>query len=173
MRLVIDANIAHSAGSSNVPDSRYSRECLNAVLEHDHVAVFGRPLREEWKEHSSLHAKRWWKSMTARKRIEFLDGEEFAFLQERACACLKQDRWKDDLRKDFHLVQSALASGRTILSNERNLPKYLAIACSEVQVLSTLYYANPALEGKPCMQWLRTGAGAEAHRRIDVWAAKH
>lgn len=170
MRLAIDANIAHSAGSSDVPSSLYSRNCLNAVLEHGHVAVFGQLLQGEWKEHASLHSKRWWRSMMARKRIEFQDGREFAGHMEPACACLVHDRWKDDLRKDFHLVQTALAADNTVLSNERSFPKYVAIACKSVRALASLYYACPALEGEASIQWIEAGATPEADRQIESWA---
>lgn len=173
MRLVIDANIAQSAGISQVPDSRYSRECLNAVLEHRHIAVFSSPLRAEWRVHKSLHARRWWRSMMARKRIEYAEGSEYAQHLDPACGCLERKSWKDDLRKDFHLVQSALASDHIILSNERNLPGFVAIACRKVRVLSTLYYANPAVEREPCIGWIKAGAEKEAGRRIDVWADAH
>ncbi len=173
MRLVIDANIAQSAGSSNDPESLNSRECLNAVLEHEHIAVFGQPLRDEWREHSSLHSRRWWRSMMARKRVEFQDGAEFAVHLESSCACLEHDRWKQDLRKDFHLVQSALASGQTILSNEREFPKYVSIACVTVRILSGLYYANPSLEGESCIQWIQAGAQNETGRRIEAWVRSY
>src|SRR5271157_137676 len=119
-RLVIDANIAHSAGAGEVPDSRYSRTSLEAVLEGDYVAVFNQSLREELKDHhSSRFFRIWWRSMAAQRRIEDEEGEEFAHHLGRACACLEHSSWRDGLRKDFHLVQSALASGQTILSNEK------------------------------------------------------
>ncbi len=173
MRLVIDANIAQSAGRSEVASSRYCRECLNAVLECEHKAVFSQPLREEWREHSSLHARRWWRSMSARRRVEFLEGEEFAAHLDRSCACLEHDRWKEDLRKDFHLIQSALASDQTILSRERDFPKYVAIACRTVRVLSTLYYSNPEAEEEQCILWIKAGAEKHTDRRIDFWVEKH
>lgn len=173
MRLVIDANVAHSAGSSDVPVSLYSRECMNAVLEHDHVAVFGIKLLEEWREHASLHSRRWWRSMAARRRIESAEGDEFAVHCEPACACLEHEGWKDDLRKDYHLVQSALATDRTILSLEVRFPRYLAIACDRVRILGTLFYGNPALEGDVCIQWIKAGASVERDRSISQWAANH
>lgn len=173
MKLVIDANIAHSAGTSEVPSSRYSRECLNAVLDFKHIAVFSSQLREEWREHSSSYARKWRRSMTARKRIENAEGEEFAPHLDSACACLDQDVWKDALRKDFHLVQAALASDQTILSNERNFPQYVAIACRTVRVLSALYYANPVIERDVCRLWITAGAEKVPDRRIDLWAENH
>ena len=173
MRLVIDANIAQSAGNSEISSSRCCRECLNAVLEHEHTAVFSQPLREEWRNHSSLYARRWWRSMSARRRIEFLEGAEFAIHLDRACACLPHNRWKEDLRKDFHLVQSALASDQTILSNEQDFPRYVATACGTVRVLSNLYYASPQIEQDRCIAWIEAGAEKHANRRIDAWALNH
>ena len=170
MRLVIDANIAQSAGSSDVPISLYSRECLNAVREHGHIAVFTRQLLGEWGDHASLFSRQWWRSMVARRRIEYGEGAEFLIHLERACACLAQDRWKEDLRKDFHLVRAALAADQTILSNEISFPGYLSIAARTVRVLSALYYASPAIEGELCIEWLRAGAPPSATRRIDVWS---
>jgi hypothetical protein len=173
-RLVIDANIARSAGAGEVPISRYSRACLEAVLDGDYVAVLNPPLREKLKDsHSSKVFQIWWRAMAARKRFEDNEGKEFAHHLDRACTCLEQDRWKEALCKDFHLVQSALATDQTILSNEKNLQKFLALACSRVQVLSVLYYANPAAEGDDCILWIKAGAEKDADRRIDVWAENH
>jgi hypothetical protein len=172
-RLVIDANVARSAGDSDVPVSHYSRAALDAILQGEFIAVFSVALRTEWNKHASLHSKLWWASMFARRRVENNDGLEFATHLDRACSCLEQDKLKEALAKDFHLLQSALASGRTIISNEKNLPKLVAIAGSKVRELSMLYYANPAVEGDNCILWLRAGAELEADRRIDVWESNH
>jgi hypothetical protein len=173
VKLVIDANIAQSAGSSDVPMSLYSRECLNAVRECEHVAVFSRQLLDEWGEHASHISRQWWRSMAARRRIDYTEGDEFAPHLGPACASLKQDRWRDALRKDFHLVQSALATGQLILSNEKDLPQFVALACRAVKALLQLHYANPAVEGDACILWIKAGAEKETDRRIDVWVENH
>jgi len=111
--------------------------------------------------------------MAARRRIDYTQGAEFAHHLDRACACLEKDSSKDSLRKDFHLIQSALATGKTILSNEKNFPMFVAAACSTVLELSTLYYANPAAEGDKCIDWIKAGADKDADRRIDVWVENH
>jgi hypothetical protein len=105
--------------------------------------------------------------MAARRRIENVEGAEFVIHLDRACACLAEDKWKEDLRKDFHLVRSALAGDQTILSNEKNPPGYLSIAARTVRILSSLHYGNPAAEGDPCIEWVRAGARPEGTRRID------
>jgi hypothetical protein len=170
---VIDANIAQSAGSSDVPKSLYSRECLNAVRECKHVAVFSQQLLGEWGEHASRFSHQWWRSMAARRRIDYTEGDEFAPHLDRACASLEQDGWREALRKDCHLVQSALATGQLILSNEKELPRFVALACGAVKTLLQLHYANPAVEGHACILWIKAGAENDADRRIDVWAANH
>jgi len=173
VRLVIDANIAQSAGSSDVPISLYSRECLNAVRGCEHVAVFSPQLLHEWREHASQISRQWWRSMAARRRIDYTEGSEFALHLDRACACLEQGSSKDALRKDFHLIQSALATDKTILSNEKNLPMFVAVACRTVVELSTLHYGNPAEEGDKCIDWIKGGADKDADRRIDSWVENH
>jgi hypothetical protein len=173
MRLVIDANIAQSAGTSSVPSAMYCRECLNAILEAEHVAVFTELLREEWSEHSSGYARRWRRSMSARRRIAFAEGIQFSIHLDRACACLERESSREDLRKDFHLVRAALASDCTILSCEKNFPKYVAIASRSVRVLSTLYYGNPVADEMLCIQWIMDGARPVRDRLIQVWVANH
>jgi hypothetical protein len=170
---VIDANIAQSAGSSDVPVSLYSRECLNEIRDCKHVAVFSQQLLHEWREHASHISRQWWKSMVARRRIDYTEGDEFAHHLDRACACLEKASSKDALRKDFHLIQSALATDKTILSNEKNLPMFVAAACRTVLELSMLHYGNPAEEGHKCIDWIKAGADKNAGRRIDVWGENH
>jgi hypothetical protein len=172
-RLVIDANIARSAGTTEVPSSSYSRICLNAVLDADYIAVFNKALRQEWRKHASLHATRWRVSMVARRRIEDKEGAEFAHHLDRVCACLERTSSKDALRKDFHLIQSALATEQLILSNEKEFPRFVASACNAVKVLLQLHYANPAVEGDACILWIKAGAEKVADRRIDVWVEDH
>jgi hypothetical protein len=172
-RLVIDANIAYSAGAGEVPSSRYSRSSLEAVLQGEFIVVFNQSLRQEWKDHSKKYARIWWRSMAAQKRIEDKDGDEFAHHLDRACACLEHSSWKDALRKDFHLAQSALASGQTIISNEKTFPMLVATVCRTIREFSSLYYANPAAEGDACILWIKAGAEKDANRRIDVWAENH
>jgi len=106
--------------------------------------------------------------MAARRRIEDVEGAEFVIHLDRACECLSEGKWKEDFRKDFHLVRAALAADQTILSNEINFPRYLSLAARAVRILSTLYYGNPASEDGPCVEWVRSGAQPEATRRIDV-----
>jgi hypothetical protein len=140
---------------------------LEAIRLDEHIAVFSAKLRQEWRKHASLLAKKWQVAMQQRRRIEIAEGTEFAHLLEVACDCLKVDSWKLALRKDFHLVQSALTTGQTIISNEKRLPKHLCASCEEVPELRKLYFANPERERDECIDWIKAGAKKDPKRRVD------
>jgi hypothetical protein len=183
-QIVVDANLTYASGNlkfnplidpaiASIPDR--NRQSLQALFEERHFAVFGRKLYEEWSRHAKegTHARDWLNRMMKKGRIMLEDGESFANLAGSACACLSADGEKEALAKDFHLIQSALATGQLILSNETHFPRYVSLACPTDQELSTLYYANPAVEGDDCRLWIKAGAEKDADRRIDVWAENH
>ena len=111
--------------------------------------------------------------MEMKDRIVYEEGEAFSVLLAPACDCQAAESHKADLEKDFHLVQSALATGQTILSNESTFPRFIALACPTVRELASLYYANPAVEDDACRLWIKAGAEKEPNRRIDNWFANH
>jgi hypothetical protein len=100
------------------------------------------------------------------------EGERFSELLGPACDCLAADGPRA-LAKDFHLVQSALASGQTVISNEKHFPELVATACLTVRELGSLFYANPDVEGDACRLWIKAGAQKDMNRRIDVWVEDH
>ncbi len=183
-QIVIDTNLAYASGDPKfnpmigpagaiAPDR--NRQCLQAVFDEGHFAVFGRRLYEEWDRHAKQgsYAQEWFNLMTRKSHIVLEDGNSFAALADPACACLASDGEKDALAKDFHLVQSALATGHLILSNEVQFPRYVSTACCTVLELSSLYYANPEVEGDACRLWIKAGAEKDAGRRIDIWVETH
>jgi len=175
-QIVIDANVSLSASGDErfnpqITDrGGHSRKCLQAVWEEKHVAVFNRKLRSEWEKHASSHARAWLARMTLKDRILDREGEQFSKLLDPAYSCHEIDAHRLALAKDFHLIQSALATGQLILSNETAFPRHVAVSCAAVPQLAELHYGNPAAEGDKCRLWLKSGAEKEPKRRIDVWA---
>lgn len=177
-QLVIDANLALGSNDrmfnpmGENPGDR-NRRCLLAVREEKHVAIFNLKLRREWRAHASPFAIGWLQNMERKNLTADEEGERFSGLSASACDCLASEGNKRALAKDFHLVQSALATGQLILSNEREFPRFVALACGEVPELLLLHYANPAVEGDACILWIKAGASKEADRRIDAWVRSH
>jgi hypothetical protein len=177
-RLVLDASLALGSNDpmfnpvGNAPGDR-NRKCLEAVWEEEHVAVFNRQLRREWRDHASRSAAAWLQRMTQKSRTVVDEGNDFSRLLLPACDCLPSAGEKADLAKDFHLVQSALATGQLILSNEVRFPRHVTRACEAVTELAQLYYGNPDVEDEVCRLWIKAGADKEPDRRIDSWFANH
>jgi hypothetical protein len=177
-QLVLDASLATSSRDSmfnpvsGLPGDN-NRRFLDAVWEEEHVAVFNSQLQREWRDHASPSALTWLQRMIQKSRTLVEEGIEFSVLQEPACACQASEEQRAALQKDFHLVQSALATGQLIVSNETRFPRHVVAACASVQDLLLLHYGNPAIEGEACRLWIKAGAEKEPDRRIDVWASKH
>jgi hypothetical protein len=176
--LVLDASLALGSNDqmfNPVGDAagERDRKCLEAVWDEEHVAVFNRRLRREWRDHASPSAAAWLRKMTQKSRTVVDEGNEFSPLLQPACDCLPSAEEKADLAKDFHLVQSALATGQLILSNEVRFPRHVTRACVAVPILAQLYYGNPRIEGEDCRLWIKAGADKEPARRIDNWFANH
>ncbi|MGH9343963.1 MAG: hypothetical protein ACRD19_09410 [Terriglobia bacterium] len=182
-QLVVDVNLVYASGDlkfnptfdpvqSNSADR--SRHCLQAIWEEEHIAVFSSSLREEWNRHArhNKYVQKWLERMAVKGRILEEDGERFANLASPASACLATEA-QGAMKKDFHLVQSALASGQLVLSNEARFPQHVAVACGAVEELLRLHYGNPAVEGESCRLWIKAGAEKVADRRIDVWVKNH
>jgi hypothetical protein len=130
-QIVVDANVARGSSNDRMfnPVSgnlgAQNRQCLQAIWEEKHLAVFNLTLRQEWNRHASSHAKGWLRNMEQKNRIAQEDGERFAVLADPAGACLSSEGERAALAKDFHLIQSALATGQLILSNEVRFPRFV------------------------------------------------
>jgi hypothetical protein len=174
-QLVLDASIALGSNdqmfnpAGDIAGDR-NRKCLQAVWEEEHVAVFNSQLQKEWRKHASPYAATWLQNMTRKGRTMVAEGDGFTILLEPACRCQASDAQRAALKKDFHLVQSALATGQLILSNETRFPRYIANACRTAPELLELHFGGPAIEGEACRLWIKAGAEKERERRIDAWA---
>lgn len=177
-QLVLDASLALGSNDRMFnPVGKVAgdlnRRCLDAVWEEEHVGVFNRQLRQEWRDHASRSARAWLQKMILKRRTVDEEGDVFSPLLRPACDCLSSPGEKTELAKDFHLVKSALATGQLILSNEVRFPRYVTRACVAVPELAQLYYGNPRIEGEDCRLWIKAGADKEPDRRIDNWFANH
>jgi len=149
----------------------HCRNSLIAISTSGHTAVFNRKLLKEWNDHPSRFSQRWLGEMVLTGKIlPDAEGDEHSSLLERACTALTTE--KEAFAKDFHLVRSALATGQLIVSIERRFPQIVSVASKAVLEFRQLYYANPDVEGDPCIVWIKDGAEKIEDRRIDVWAAK-
>ena len=171
-RLVIDTDVAQASGDEDATDPRAinCRDFLKEVRSQDHRVVMTREISDEWKRHRSGFALEWRVSMDARRRIDRIDPPEDKELQDKVTNTASDEDEIEGIKKDFHLLQAALATDHTIISCEQYVRKLFAIASQRVGEIRHIIWVNPnrAEEERPIV-WLQNGAPPEAQRRLSVY----
>jgi hypothetical protein len=170
-RLVIDASVARSAGGNEATSagSKHCRDFLKSVLEICHRIVMTSEMKREWDKHQSSFARQWRVSMVARKKVDYLDDAKNNTVSTLSNKVDLATVNKSDLKamlKDFHLIESALASDRTIVSLDEAVRKLFIAASSSVGELKSIVWVNPAKEEEQPIFWLQDGAKAEKERQL-------
>jgi predicted nucleic acid-binding protein len=144
--IVIDADVARSAGLSEHPVSKNARCLFDAILNSKIVIVFCPVLLEEWKKHRSTYAQRWLSSMIAKKRFSLITPATIA-AQEIECAVIEDEQRKIAF-KDAHVVDIALSTCKFIASNDvaaRDIFCHIAITSV---IFDDLFWAVPTNDGE-------------------------
>ena len=151
-RLVIDTSIFQAASERPAPDpmGKTCGNLLKEILSICHQAVFSLEASDEWKRHRSRFALRWRTAMTARKKLHFLDescrNDELRGTLEKLWGSERDapDRW-EEVEKDLHLVEAALATDTIVLSLERRIRECLEWACRRrgARILREIHWIDP------------------------------
>ena len=170
-RLVIDADVARASGSETAthPRAEHCRDFLNAVLSLSYRIVMTEKINNEWKNHQSRFARRWRVSMDARKRINRINPPEDEALQTEITTTTNNENEIEALRKDFHLLQAALATDQTIISLDEIVRRLFKRASQQVGEIRGIIWVNPdrTAEEQPIV-WLQNGAPPEPHRQLSA-----
>ena len=166
-QLVIDANVARSAGESEHPVSGACRKFLEVVSEVGHRLVMTDAIRTEWQDHQSIFAAVWLGQMTSRQMVVEITGERSEALRRRVDASLFPDQ-RAAVAKDLHLVEAAMATERLVTSQDKRARRTFAQASEAVSELKQIVWVNPTGTGDSSIAWLRNGAQDERHRRLGA-----
>jgi len=164
--IVVDASVAGRAGS--LPSSSGSSPCrsaLEAIDEAEHRAVFSRESLDEWKRHG--FARGWFTHMVAARRIELLGEVRNDRLRAKLLPCASSESKRKAMDKDAHLLEAALQADRIVISCDEIVRALFQEACSTVQEIRAIHWANPEIESEEVVPWIRDGARAEAKRRLS------
>ena len=171
-RLVVNASVARAAGGKGATAS-VSINCTEFLEtfrdECPHHIVMTPELSEEWNTHQSNFAARWLKSMIARKRFNYITPPRDTALSDKIDATATRERDLEAMQKDFHLLQAALATDRTIVSLDETVRQLFKQASQQVGEIRNIIWVNPdrTAEEQP-IAWLQNGALAEANRRLSA-----
>jgi len=166
-RLVIDANIAQAAGTTEHPSSKFCRECLLAVLHVCHKVVMTPAISEEWSKHQSLFAKKWLRQMIAKKKrvigVNLTDCEKKQ-LHDNIENSGKSPSQQNAMLKDVHLLEAALATDNIVISSDEKVRELFNDLSEPVVSLKQVAWVNPTHTDKQMIEWLENGANTETHR---------
>lgn len=140
------------------------RTFLTALLEAGHLVGFTSDLEAEWKDHAALFARRWLTVMRSRRRVARLLFETNVELRDRALATAGSENVYDAMAKDWHLLDAALATDRTISSSDDNARAYYAAAAIKVAALKPILWVNPATSN--LKNWVDDGAQDDGEKRL-------
>lgn len=171
-RLVVNASVARAAGGKGATAS-VSINCTEFLEtfrdECPHHIVMTPELSEEWNAHQSNFAARWLKSMIARKRFDYIAPPQDTALSDKIDTTATRERDLEAMRKDFHLLQAALATDQTIISLDEAVRGLFKRASLQVGEIRNIIWVNPdRTAGEQPIAWLQNGAPPEPHRQLSA-----
>ena len=166
-RLVIDANIARSAGrrdAQSIPSQR-CREFLETMFkETRHLIVITDAIEAEWLKHQSNFASHWLASMYKRGRVCTIEITTPGKLRYKVISTTFDDYERSAMLKDIHLLEAALHADRIVVSQDERVRGYFHKAAQEVKAVTLVAWINPCQEGETPLVWLQSGADCEKER---------
>lgn len=174
-RLVIDASVAGAAGgkTATAPTSTNCRDFLLAVRGEHYLVILTPQLRREWDDHKSTFARTWLTAMTTRGAVIFLDIKASNKLRreiERVVAPRAAEL--KAMRKDFHLLEAALATDQNIVSLDEIVRALFGRAAVNVVALKNIVWVNPDKAAEEPIAWLEKNAKPERKRMLGFRAQR-
>ena len=170
-RLVIDTDVARASGDEEATDPRaiHCRDFLKAVRSQNHRVVMTREISSEWKNHQSHFALEWRASMYARRRIESIDPPAYDELRDdKVTGTTTAADEIENMEKDFHLLQAALATDQTVISLDETIRRLFGRASQQVGGIRGIIWVNPDKAEEQPIAWLQNGAPPESRRCLSA-----
>lgn len=107
--------------------------------------------------------------MDARKKVCRVDPPEDEELRNKIEGTATHENEIEAMRKDFHLLDAALATDQSIISLDETVRGCFARATQRVGEIRHIVWVNPdRIEEEP-MAWLQNGAPPDVHRQLRTW----
>ena len=168
--LVVDTNVARSAGLSVHPTSDTCRRVLETMIEGQHYVVLSATQFVEWQKHQSGYSKRWLVQMKAKKRWHVLAPEPDSGLIARAKKIACTEEVRQEILKDVHLLENALATDKVVLSMETNVFRLFNEHKKALKVPQPVAWVNPTDDIGGCVAWIADGAAVGKARCVPASA---
>lgn len=161
-RVVVDADIARSAGASEGM-AKACRAALEAARESSLQLVWTPSIRLEWQRHQSKFARKWLRSMYARKLVHGRTDAPHPGLRS-ACYALPVESGRTTTLKDVHLLEAAIATDQRLLSRDENARTTFSSLEAAAHILGAIHWGNPTQPA--CLSWIERGLPTERAFRL-------
>lgn len=163
--VVVDASVARAAGGADASDpvSCACRDVLMALRAAKLRLAMSGALHDEWHRHASAFTRKWLVSMHARRRVQSLTPTPCKPLHA-ACAQLPPGRSRRAVEKDLHLVDTAFAADRRVVSRDDAVRCELLALAERVTPLRRLLWGDPL--DHDCLAWVCAGTPDVARYRL-------
>ncbi|HOE46621.1 hypothetical protein [Methanothrix soehngenii] len=164
--LVIDASVATSTGERG-QRGVLCQQFLKIMIERtSHRLVMTKEIGAEWDVHSHPFARKWRRSMNAKKKVDRPRIDHDPLLAEKIVRANTPEKALNAMEKDLHLVEAARATDNRIVSLDDAARRYFCAASAIAGELRQILWVNPAMETERPIQWLEEGAPNEEERLI-------
>ena len=134
-----------------------------------HSVILTNDILEEWNKHHSKYSRSWYVKMLRRgKIIHYRHDTDDGDLRIKVLNAIEENAHQAVL-KDMRLVEASLLeeADQIVSSMDDKMRNHFRRACESVEELQAVIWINPSKENENCIIWLREGALAEDHRRLD------
>lgn len=169
-RLVIDASVAHASGGEEAifPTSKNCRDFLKAVQTICHHVVMTTAVIEEWNNHQSHFARRWRRSMEARKKVVRVGAPADDDLRNKIKRVASSDKAREAMLKDIHLIEAAKATDQTVIALDETVRNLFTAAGQHAGEMRNIVWINPDKVEEQPIPWLEKGAKPEKRRMLGL-----
>ena len=165
-RLATDASVATSTGEQGPRGKHCQAFLLFMIKKTPHRLVMTKEIGAEWDNHSHPFARRWRRSMNAKRRVDRPRIDHDPTLAQKIVRANPSEKALDAMEKDLHLIEAAKATDNRIVSLDDAARKYFCGASGSVGELRQILWVNPVMKEERPIQWLEEGAPDEEQRRI-------
>ena len=105
--------------------------------------------------------------MDARRRVDRIDPPAYDELRDKVTGTTTDEDEIENIEKDFHLLQAALATDQTVISLDETIRHLFVRASEQVGEIRNIIWVNPDKAEEQPIAWLQNGAPPEPRRCLS------
>jgi len=104
--------------------------------------------------------------MLGRKKVDWVDPSPDEASFDRVDRLTAAETQRASMKKDWLLIQAAVATDRSVVSLDKHARELFARAASQLRSLRQIAWVNPDQPEENPIEWLHDGAQPEEHRTL-------